>query len=101
MAWLLVAAGVGLMVWSPWRTHDVFGDGSVQMAEWRLTEAVTLGGPRRADAGSDLDRAINEFLTSDHSSTGAKPPAEQTSPPPPTPAAAKSNEKTKDDFCPT
>lgn len=94
-AWValsVVAIGVAALVWGPWRTHDVFDDASLHMAEWQLVKAVTVGGPRRAPAApSELNQAIRDFLGDQASDLATDEPE----------GPGKTQQRTSDDFCPT
>ena len=83
----LVGLGVAALAWGPWRTHDVFGDDSVRMAEWKLTKAVTVGGPRRPAPPSQLDSAIADFLGDQAEDLDA--------------GRSDASAEMPDDFCPT
>ncbi|MCC6682399.1 MAG: hypothetical protein IT445_15975 [Phycisphaeraceae bacterium] len=89
--WLAIAlAGLGLLLAgvAPSRVHDVFRDGSVKISEWRLNQAVTVGGPRRTEpAPSALDQTIVSLLNNQNDGDAQ--------------AAFKNDDQTQDDFCPT
>jgi hypothetical protein len=92
VALLLVCLGLLLIGWAARREHDVFGDGALSLSEWRLTRAVTVGGPRRpAPPPSDLDLAIQQFL-GDQAGAVMQDGSQD---------AFKSDEQIQSDFCPT
>jgi len=99
---IVVAIGGAMVVFGPWRVHDVFGDGTQLVKEWQLTEAVTRSGVKRLEPPQDLPIAAPqpEHGTTPDIEQDTTPPVVQDKTPPVVEDAAP-DVLNGDDFCAT
>ena len=98
----MIAVGGVMVTLGPWRVHDVFGDGTQLVKEWKLTEKVTRGDVKR------LPQPVDPTVTAPEPEHGTAPDIEQDTTPPvaqdKTPPAVEDESPdvlNGDDFCET
>ena len=91
---LVIVVGGAMVGFGPGRVHDVFGDGTQLVKEWKLTEAVTKSGIRR------LPQPVDPPVTAPEPENGTAPDIEQDTTPPAVEDDAP-DVLNGDDFCET